>query len=90
MLVISYDISNNKIRTRFSKMLEKNGAIRIQMSVYEINQSNKYLSNIKIKIQDEFSKLFAPTDSVFIFKADMDKSIKYGSSIYHDKAFNVL
>lgn len=34
MLVISYDIHDTKLRTRFSKMLTKNGAIRLQFSVY--------------------------------------------------------
>lgn len=29
MLVVSYDISDDKLRTRFAKMLTKNGAIRL-------------------------------------------------------------
>ena len=39
MLVISYDIKDDKLRTRFSKMLTKNGAIRLQYSVYEVNNT---------------------------------------------------
>lgn len=35
MIIISYDISDDKMRTNFSKMLKKNGAIRLQFSVYE-------------------------------------------------------
>lgn len=32
MFVISYDIKDDKVRTRFSKMLTRNGAIRLQYS----------------------------------------------------------
>ena len=47
MLVISYDISNDKIRNRFSKLLTKNGAIRLQYSVYEVNNTFVVRENIK-------------------------------------------
>ena len=33
MIIVSYDISNTKLRTRFSKMLLKNGGIQLQFSV---------------------------------------------------------
>ena len=35
MLIISYDISETKVRTKFSKFLQKFGR-RIQLSVFEI------------------------------------------------------
>ena len=38
MLVVSYDIKDDKLRTKFSKMLTKNGAVRLQYSVYEIRR----------------------------------------------------
>lgn len=84
MLIISYDISNDKIRTRFSKMLTKNGAIRLQMSVYEVNNTKRVLENITIKIESVFSKLFTADDSVIIFDVSQDKLIKYGNSIHRD------
>ena len=44
-----------RTRRHFSKMLESNGAIRIQGSVYEIQNTKRIVDNIKIKIE-EFSK----------------------------------
>lgn len=38
MLIITYDISDTKLRTEFSKMIMKYGR-RLQMSVYELNNS---------------------------------------------------
>ena len=37
MIIISYDISDTKLRTKFSKFLMKSGGIRLQYSVYEFN-----------------------------------------------------
>lgn len=67
MLVISYDISNDKIRTRFAKMLTKNGAVRLQFSVYEVNNTDRVLNNLILKIENEYSKHFTGADSVIIF-----------------------
>ena len=50
MIVISYDISNDKLRTRFSKYLSRFGH-RIQYSVFEIDNSESFLSNIEIDIK---------------------------------------
>ena len=83
MLVISYDISDKKLRTRFSKMLTKNGAIRLQFSVYEVNNTNRVLDNIKLKI-DEFSKNFGGDDSVIVFDVNHIKHKKYGNAIHRD------
>lgn len=84
MLVVSYDISDDKLRTHFSKMLVKNGAIRLQYSVYEINNTKRYLENIKIKIETYFSKKFNGGDSVFIFETDQHSALKYGNAIHRD------
>lgn len=35
MIIISYDISDDRKRNRFAKMITKHGAIRLQFSVYE-------------------------------------------------------
>lgn len=86
MLIVSYDISDDKLRIRFSKMLVKNGAIRLQFSVYEINNTNRVLENIRIKIESEFAKKFSGADSILIFSADNDKVIKYGNAIHRDQS----
>ncbi|MDR0926925.1 MAG: CRISPR-associated endonuclease Cas2 [Ignavibacteria bacterium] len=85
MLVVSYDISDDKLRTRFSKWLQKEGAIRLQYSVYELNYSSRLLNVIKVKIETTYAKQFGGGDSVFIFETDLDKTIKYGNAIHRDK-----
>ena len=85
MLVVSYDISNDKLRTKFSKMLIKHGGVRLQFSVFEINNSKRILDNIKIQIETGFSQKFDGGDSVFIFETDLPKAIKYGNAIHRDQ-----
>lgn len=85
MLVVSYDIANDKIRNRFMKMLRKNGAIRLQMSVYEVNNTQRVLDNLKVKIEDVFMPLFSGGDSVMIFETKNENIIKYGNAIHRDK-----
>ena len=85
MLIISYDITDNKLRTKFSRMLEQNGGIRIQYSVFEVNQPSKYINIIKIKIKSEFETKFSGTDSIFMFYTDSDKCEKFGSAVYCDQ-----
>lgn len=84
MLIISYDISDDKLRNRFSKMLTKNGAIRLQYSVYEINNTNRILENLIIKIENQFAKRFDGSDSVIIFDVSSVKLKKYGRAIHRD------
>lgn len=66
MLLVSYDISNDKLRTRLSKYLSKFGG-RLQYSVFEIRNSERVLENITTYISEKFSKYFEQTDSVIIF-----------------------
>jgi CRISPR-associated protein Cas2 len=66
MIIISYDISDNKLRTRFSKFISKYGH-RIQYSVYEIDNSERILDNIITNIQTIFERKFTQEDSVLIF-----------------------
>jgi len=49
MIIISYDIKDDKLRTKFSKMLRSEGAIRLQYSVYEVNNTQRIIDNIIIK-----------------------------------------
>lgn len=85
MLIISYDIQNDKLRAKFSKMLTKNGAIRLQMSVYEFNNTQRMMDNIREKINGTFMKLFSGADSVMIFDVNNDKIEKYGNAIHRDE-----
>lgn len=84
MLIISYDIQNDKTRTKFAKMLTKNGAIRLQYSVYEINNTDRVLNNLRILIEEQFSKKFEGGDSVIIFDASAVKLKKYGNALHRD------
>ena len=84
MIIVSYDIKEDKIRTKFSKMLEKNGAIRLQFSVYEVNNTKRVLDNLLLKI-DEFAKVFDGGDSIMIFDVSDIKLRKYGNAIHRDQ-----
>ena len=83
MLVVSYDISDTKLRTRFSKILTTNGAIRLQYSVYEINNTTRVLENLLIKI-DQFAKRINGGDSIIVFDVSGIKLKKYGNAIHRD------
>ena len=85
MLVISYDIKDDKVRTRFSKMLTRNGAIRLQYSVYEINNTERVMNNLLVLIEAKFSKEFGGDDSVIIFDVSSVKLKKYGNAIHRDQ-----
>lgn len=85
MIIISYDIKSDKIRTKFAKMLRSQGAIRLQFSVYEVNNTQRIIENIKLNIVEKFSKLFTGADSVLIFDAPNAKVEKFGNAIHRDK-----
>ncbi len=84
MKIISYDIRDDKTRARFSKMLTKHGAIRLQYSVYEIVNTNRVMDNLLVRIES-FSKQFCFDDSVIVFDVNNSKMIKYGNAIHRDK-----
>jgi len=84
MLVISYDIHDSKLRTRFSKMLQKNGAIRLQYSVYEVNNTDRLMDVLREKIVGEYGPLFGGGDSVMVFDVNKDSIEKYGNAIHRD------
>lgn len=85
MLIISYDIKDDKLRTKFAKTLKKNGAVRLQYSVYEVNNTDRVLNNLRVIIEDLFSKEFCGCDSVMIFDVNGVKLTKYGNAIHRDK-----
>ena len=55
MLLVSYDISDDKLRTHFAKFLSKYG-YRLQYSIFEISNSPKILENVKSEIENRFKK----------------------------------
>lgn len=83
MVIVSYDMSDDLIRSRFQRMLTKNGAIRLQYSVYEVVNTKRVIENIKLKIV-AYSKHFSADDSVVIFEINNDTLVKYGNAIHRD------
>ncbi len=87
MLIVSYDISNNKLRTRFSKFLEKYWR-RLQYSVFEIKNSDRILNVILLKIEKTFSKKFEMTDSILILNLcwPCEKKVyRYGYAVHEEE-----
>lgn len=84
MLVVSYDISNGKLRGKFSKFLQRSGAIRLQYSVYEVVNVNRLLDNLIEKITVDWSPKFGGGDSVLIFDVDKKSVHKFGNAIHRD------
>lgn len=84
MLIVSYDFSNDKIRTKFSKFLEKYGR-RMQYSVFFVRNSPRVLRNVITEIDARYKKYFKKTDSIVIFRACVsckEKIIRYGSATH--------
>jgi len=90
MLLVSYDISNDKLRTKFSKYLSKFGG-RLQYSLFEIKNSDRVLQNIQVKIDTYFGKRFEQTDSVMIFElSNTCKITKYGYAKNDDETIIII
>ena len=85
MMIISYDIADDKLRNRFAKMLTKNGAVRLQFSVYEVNNTSRVIDNIIVKIEEVFSKHFSGADSVVVFDIGSAKVRKFGNAVHRDQ-----
>lgn len=80
MIILSYDITNDKTRTKFAKFLCKYGR-RLQYSVFEIRNSQRVLQNILDEIEYKYGKQFTGSDSVVIFQlceTDKRKVRRYG------------
>ena len=79
MIIISYDISDDKLRTKFSKYLSRFGH-RIQYSVFEL------LNNIICDIENRYAKRFSDMDSVYIFKLSSScEVIRYGYAKHEEE-----
>ncbi len=78
MLIVTYDISDNKLRTRFAAFLSRFG-YRLQYSVFEIKNSRRLLALIAAEIQADYEKKFSQSDSVIIFNLSKQcKITRYG------------
>lgn len=90
MYLLTYDISDDKLRTRFSKFLSRYGR-RVQNSVFEIKNSPRILSNISIEIQTRFERNFTQADSVLIYSVgDTDCIAKFGYAKNEDSDLLIL
>lgn len=90
MLLISYDISNDKVRTKFAKFLSKFG-FRLQYSVFEIDNSETVLKNIQAEIENLYEKTFTEDDSVIIFELSATcKKTTYGYAKNENTDFFVI
>ena len=90
MIIVSYDISNDKKRRHFQKFIERFGH-RIQYSVYEMENSNRILSNIITQIENKFSTEFDESDSVYVFQLSSScKTLKYGFCKHEDDDLFVI
>lgn len=90
MLIISYDIKNDKLRTRFSKFIKKYGH-RLQYSVFEIDNSKRILDNIKREITNTFEQHFEQTDGVMIIETSENcKITKWGYAKNDDSSVIIV
>jgi len=92
MILVSYDISSNKTRTRFSKFLTKYGR-RIQYSLFEIQNSKRVLQIILKSVENRYKKQFELTDSILIFQiteADEKRIIRYGYAVNEEEKLLVF
>lgn len=80
MLIVTYDIHNDKLRTKFWKLLKKYGR-RLQYSVFELKNSERILNIVKREVEEIFEPQFTWADSILILpftKVDREKIIRYG------------
>lgn len=90
MLIVSYDISNDKLRTRFSKFLCKFG-YRLQYSVFQIKNSERILENVISEVKGHFARHFTQNDSIIIFNLSKTcKTLRFGYAKNDEKDLMIL
>ena len=90
MIIVSYDIANDKKRAKFKKKKKKFGHM-LQYSVYEIENSERILNNIVTDINNKWLKQFDQTDSVYIFQMSSSCKIqKYGYARNEDSELLIV
>lgn len=87
MFLIVYDIQDDRLRARFAKYLKRYG-IRVQFSVFQIENSQRILENIQVEIKNTFEKEFGQADSVLIYQIpDQACVAKFGYPIDDETDF---
>lgn len=90
MVIVSYDISNDKLRTKFAKYLSRFGH-RLQYSVFEIDNSEKIVNNIINDLKNKYEKSFSQEDSVIIFKLSSScEVLRFGYAKNDEKDFIII
>lgn len=90
MVIVSYDISNDKLRTKFAKYLSRFGH-RLQYSVFEIDNSEKIVDNIVNDLKNKYEKSFSQEDSVIIFKLSSScEVLRFGYAKNDEKDFIII
>ncbi len=90
MLIVTYDISDDKLRGRFAKFLSKFG-YRLQYSVFEIKNSTRILRIVEAEIASVFEPVFDQSDSVMIFNLSKQcKITRYGYAANDDEDLIII
>lgn len=90
MIIVSYDISDDKLRAKFAKYLSRFG-YRIQYSVFEIDNSQRIVNNIVNDLKNKYESKFAQTDSVIIFKMSSSCEVmRFGYAKNDEKDFLII
>lgn len=84
MIIISYDIKDDKLRQKLCSFIKRFGN-RLQYSVYEIENSDRILKNIIAEIKYRFENQFSEEDSVIIFKMSNSCEITRMGYAKHDE-----
>ena len=90
MIAVSYDISDDKLRTKLSKYLSRFGH-RLQYSVFEIDNSPRIVDNIVNDLKNRYEMLFSQQDSVIIFKLSSScEVLRFGYAKNDEKNFIII
>lgn len=90
MILVAYDIADDKPRIKFAKYLSKYG-YRLQYSIFQIKNSKRILSLVSSEIENRFEKEFSDTDSIMIFNLSENcKITKYGYAKNDDNTLIII
>ena len=90
MILVSYDISDDRKRAHFAKYLSRFGH-RIQYSVFEIDNGDHVLDNIAADLNDRFVKTFDETDSVYLFRLNPNcKIVRFGYAKHEESDIMIV
>lgn len=90
MVLVSYDISDDKLRTKFARDLSKYG-FRLQYSLFQINNSEHLLDNFINILENKYSSKFSQSDSILIIRLNPNCKIdRYGYAKNEDSDYFVI